>query len=246
MHLPTRRAPPCGVVEQVDHCALEQSRVAVEVPRAHPDVEADGERPTPDPLDGPVDDCGQLERLRGGGLRVLARELDDIADEGAQLVDLGPYVRQQCGPLDGVQGRATLGGLAVALREEVQVGAQARQRGAQLVPGVGNQPVLPIAGLGQRGEHRVEADRESGDLVIGGAGVDLDGLGPARPGDVLRGGGQPPDRSQPRPGDDEAGEGGESDADEGDEEQHEAEARQRPLGRRRGLREQRSLGRGRR
>ena len=83
------------------------------------------------------------------------------------------------------RSRATL---AVGLDEQVEVRPQAGQRGAQLVPGVGDQLPLPVLRRRQGGEHRVERAGQPGDLVVPSIvdGVELLG---AR--DLLGGVGQP-------------------------------------------------------
>ena len=92
--------------------------------------------------------------------------------------------------------------LPVRLGEQVEVGAQRRQRGAQLVPGVGDELALPVARGGQRGQHRVERARQPGDLVVA---LDLDRVELLGAGDVLGGVGQPAHRSQAVAGDAPAG-----------------------------------------
>ena len=54
----------------------------------------------------------------------------------------------------------------VGLGQQVEVGAQRGQRGAQLVAGVGDQAALAVTGGGERREHRVERRGQPGDLVV--------------------------------------------------------------------------------
>ena len=115
------------------------------------DVERDGRRAAADPVDGPRHDVGEVDRLEPGGDRLVAGQLGEVADQRGQLVDLEPHVVQQLGARLGRQPAALVG-----LGQQVEVGAQRGQRGAQLVAGVGDQLALPVARGGQRGEHRVE------------------------------------------------------------------------------------------
>ena len=68
-----------------------------------------------------------------------AGELGQVADQRGQLVHLGAYVVQQLLPVLGAQAAAL-----VRLGEQVEVGPDARQRRPQLVPGVADQPPLPV------------------------------------------------------------------------------------------------------
>ena len=52
-------------------------------------------------------------------------------------------------------------------RRELELRAQDRQRGAQLVPGVGDETALPVQGLLQPGEQRVDGGAQRCDLVAG-------------------------------------------------------------------------------
>ena len=65
-----------------------------------------------------------------------ARQLDDVADQRRQLVELGDDV--------GAQARALLLGQAVGVLQHLDVGAQARDRRAQLVACVGDQVALRL------------------------------------------------------------------------------------------------------
>ena len=173
-------------------------------------------RPPADPRDRPVDDLGEVERL-GDGLRgVLAGQLDHVAHEVAELLDLRADVVQQGGPVGGLQGPTARGTRGVGLSEQVEVGAQAGQRRAQLVTGVRDEPALLVAGVGERREHGVERRREPGQLVLGRSLGDVERLGDPGPAHVLGGLGQPLHRTQPRRGDGQAREGGEADAHDAD------------------------------
>ena len=96
------------------------------------------------------------------GQRLVAGQLDQVADQRGQLLDLGAHVVEQLGAGLRRQPRRRL----VGLGEQVEVGAQRGERGAQLVAGVGDQLALPVARGGQRGEHLVERRGQPGDLVV--------------------------------------------------------------------------------
>ena len=114
-------------------------------------VELAARRAQPDPRDGPVDHLGEVEGLdHVGGQRLVAGQLDEVADEGGQLLELGADVVEQLGLLLGGQPAGLVG-----LGEQVEVGAQRGERRAQLVAGVGDQPALPVA----RGRQRRRASR---------------------------------------------------------------------------------------
>ena len=57
-------------------------------------------------------------------------------------------------------------GSSLADRERVEVRLRARQRRAQLVRGVGDELALGQARALERGEHRVEAPRQSPELIL--------------------------------------------------------------------------------
>ena len=80
----------------------------------------------------------------------------------AELLHLVADVGEQRRPVDGV--RATPGG--VRLRQQVEIGAQRGERGAQLVTGIGDELSFAFACGGQRRQHRVEAARKPSDLVV--------------------------------------------------------------------------------
>ncbi len=105
------------------------------------------------------------------------------------LADLRLYVVQQLLARGGRERRR-----AVGLGEQVEVGPQRGQRRAQLVAGVGDELALACLRGGERGQHRVERDREPGHLV---GALDGDGLESLGAGDVLDGRGQPAHRPQP-------------------------------------------------
>ena len=171
-------APLGGVVEQVGDRALERVRVAGDPPRLGVARRTRGRRAPSYARDGLLDHGGQLDGSTDGVAGVLARQLDQVADQGGHLGDLGPDVGEQLG------ARLREPGGAAGLGEQVEVGAQRGQRGAQLVAGVGDQLALPVVRGGERGEHRVERRGQPGDLVVA---LDRDRVEPLGAGDVLDG-----------------------------------------------------------
>ena len=104
--------------------------------------------------------------------------------------------------------------------QQFDVGAQRRQRGAQFVAGVGDQPGLAFTRFGQRTQHHVESLGEPGQFV---AAEHRDGpqiVGARHP---LGRFGEPGHRPQPRPGDHAAGDRGHRHADAADDQQHRAQ-----------------------
>ena len=123
-----------------------------------------------------------LDRGRVGLL--VAGELDEVADERGQLLELRDHV--------GAQPLAVAGVRRPAAGQHLEVRAQRGERRAQLVRGVGDELALRALRALERLEHGVEGAREPRDLVVA---VRLDPAREvARGGDVLGG-----RRSAPRP-----------------------------------------------
>src|SRR5204863_7488345 len=88
---------------------------------------------------------------------LVAREVDEVGDEGGEALHLRDEVLEQLLALDRIGG--------LAAREELEVRAQARERRAQLVRRVGDElPLLSQRHL-ERREHGVEAAGEARDLI---------------------------------------------------------------------------------
>ena len=85
-------------------------------------------------------------------------ELDHLAHQVGELVELEPGLGDELGPLLGVER----GGVP----EEVDVGAHRGERRAQLVAGVDDQALLLLARRVERDQHRVEAGGQPPDLVV--------------------------------------------------------------------------------
>jgi hypothetical protein len=175
-----RRAPLGSVVEQVGDGAFEALRVTPHQPGPCVRDEADGRRASRHPLDSTAHDVGQVDGLHRCGVAhqlVGAGQLDQVTDQVAQLGHLGPDVGYQLGPLHPPEPCAGL-----ALRQQVEVGAQAGQGSAQLVARVGDEGALTVPRPGQGRQHGVERRGEPGDLV---AALHLDRVEPLGGRDVL-------------------------------------------------------------
>ena len=154
-----------------------------------------------------------------GGPLIAARELDELGDEHGHLLELLGDVAQQALALSGRQ--------LLVPREHLDVGAQARQRRAQLVRGVGDELSLRLRRRLERREHRVEGRGEARELV---APVLLDSPREvARLRHLLSGVGETAHRREHRARDDDAKRGGDGHADERDEEQPVADPRERAV-----------------
>ncbi len=92
-----------------------------------------------------VTSARSMDSMTAAGL-VLAGQDDEVADQGGELLDLGAHVVEQLAAR--LLGQAAVG---VGLGEQVEVGAQRRERRTQLVAGVGDESALPVARGGQRG-----------------------------------------------------------------------------------------------
>ena len=124
---------------------------------------------------------------------------------------------QQVLALDGGQ-------VVAARREQLDVRAQARERRAQLVRGILDEASLQARGLVERLEHRVEGRGEARELV---APLDADALRQvARRAHALRGGRELAHGRERRARNEEAGDRGDADAAERDENQPELDLRQ--------------------
>ncbi len=155
-----RRAPLRRVVEQVEHGPFQRGGVARSASTARASGRTRRHRPAAAPAPAPacttsVSSSGSCTTMR----RVLAGQLDQVADQRGQLGDLGLHVVEDLG---AVGRRAASARPAAGRGEQLQVGAHRGQRGAQLVPGVGDEPALLFLGRGERAEHLVEAVRSAG------------------------------------------------------------------------------------
>ncbi len=103
---------------------------------------------------GAVRERGQVHGLLGLVGPAGQRQLDELVDQVGQLAGLALDV--------GDEAAARVRRQLAEAPQHARVGAQAGQRGAQLVGGVLDQPFLRVAGGGEPAEHRVERRREAG------------------------------------------------------------------------------------
>ena len=167
--------------------------------RARRGGDGDGDRATgaaADPLGHPVDDVVEGDDLLGLVVVGVGGELHELVDEGAELVGLDLEVGE-----DRLAGGL---GQVVVAAQGLDVGAQAGERGAQLVAGVLHELLLLLARLAQGGEHRGERTGQAAGLVVaGGRHVDVEATAA---GDLLGGVGELHERLGGLAGDQPAGE----------------------------------------
>ena len=224
LHRAVGGTPLRGVVEQVGHGTLQGARLTLDPPRAQVGVERERRGPQLHAIDRVRHDVGEVHRLGIVVQRLVARQLDEVADQGRELLDLGADVGHDLHRLLVAQRAARL----ARLGQELDVGAQAREGRAQLVSGVGHEaPLLQLRGV-ERGEHLVERGREARQLV---ATDDLDRLQLLRAGDVLGRTGEAPHGAQAVRGHRPAGGAGHGHAGQGRDDQDQPEAVERLLDR---------------
>jgi hypothetical protein len=151
------------------------------------------------PLDDALGELVEADVLEMKVPLAAAGELDDVGDECCQLVELSGDIAQEAFAVAFAQRDA--------LAEEVDVRAQARERSAQFVRGVGDELPLRADRSLERVEHGVERRPEAAELVVG---IGLDPLAQVvRVGDPLGCGGERahgPKRTASDDGPDERGE----------------------------------------
>ncbi len=97
------------------------------------------QRPSLCPVHRPLHQVGERHGFGLGlGPFVVPGQVDQVTNESRQLLQLGVHVGQKCVPVLGRQ--------VPHLHEHLDVGAQAGERGPQLVAGVGDQLGLLLAG----------------------------------------------------------------------------------------------------
>ena len=127
----------------------------------------------------------ERDRFRDLVVGPVGGQLDELGDEIGELVHFEPDALHRTLLLLGVE--------RVGPVEQLGVRPQARERGPQLVAGVGHELLLLALRHGQRVDHRGEAGGEAADLAAAGLGDGrFEVLGA---GDALRGVGQPLDRA---------------------------------------------------
>ncbi len=152
-----------------------------------------------------------------GRLLFLARELHELGDESAHLLELLDHVAEEALSFVGCH--------RLVARENLDVRAEAGERSAQLVRGVGDELALRAGRLLEGREHRVEARREAVQLVAAAdvdAAREISGLR-----HLLGRGRQPADRCQGGARDHEPERTRQADAGEGDQDEQRPRARER-------------------
>ena len=146
-----------GVVEQVGHGPLDGGLLGADRRFVGDDGEAPS-RATLESFDDPPHDVAERELRRRLVGRDAAGDRDDLVDEVDHLLDLAVEV--------GDDLLAVVVGKIGVPAQHVEVRAQARQRRAQFVPGVLDEPSLLGTGPVERLEHRPERRTEPADLVV--------------------------------------------------------------------------------
>ncbi len=118
-----------------------------------------GEAPL-EAIDQGVDERVELDVVEALGRPRPPGQLDDVAHEAGQLVELADDVCAQCGKV----GRSE----TIGVLQHLDVRAEARDRGSQLVARVGDQVALRRGRALERIERAVEAAREACELVTSG------------------------------------------------------------------------------
>ena len=205
---PALGAPLARVVEQVRHGPVDPVGLAADDRRLQLDLEAQLAAPAR-ALDGVGDDLIDAHVLAARLAARATSQLDDVADERRELVELLDDVPTQALLL---LGRQTLG-----VAEDLDVRAQRGDRRAQLVARIGHQMALRLDRALERVEGRVEAAGQARELVAPGHRQALGDVETA--GERLGPGREAGDRRERRARDQRAEQGRDRDADEADHEQ---------------------------
>src|SRR5712691_4369849 len=185
----TGRAVLRGVVEKIGDRPCDADLHAIDRGRHRGHVKPDTGVPEPHVIDDFVDDVFEaqfLERHRGV---LVARDLYQVVEERGHPLHLSNEVTEELLPLDRIFGLPAF--------QELEICAKARERGAELVRGIGDELALRAKRHLELPEHRVEARTETAELVAAFR-RDTPGEIP-RAGDFLDRGGEPLDRRQRRP-----------------------------------------------
>src|SRR2546425_4145685 len=130
----TGRAVLRGVVEEIGDCPRDSDLHAVDRGRHRGHVKPDTGVPEPHVVDDFVDDVFEpqlLERHRGV---LVARDLYEVVDERGHPLHLSNEVTEELLPLHGIFGLPAF--------QELEICAKARERGAELVRGIGDKLAL--------------------------------------------------------------------------------------------------------
>ena len=200
LDIPAGDVVPDGVVDQVGHQLLNQERVTVE--DGGLDVGVDVQAEAADPgLGGGQGGAGDVRQVQGlalAGVGFAAGQGEQRLDEAFLLGVGGEQFLADSPP--GAGGARRVG------EGDLEQGAFPRQRGAQLVRGVGGETPLGVERGLQPREQAVEGVGEFLELVVGS--VQGQPLVQAAGGDPPGGGGDRAQRAQHPAGDDPADRGG--------------------------------------
>src|SRR5438067_8829697 len=108
-------------------------------------------------IDDLVNDLLELQHLERHWRLLLARDLDEIADEGRHPFHLRDEIAKELLALDGIRWLAAL--------EELEVGAEAGEGSSQLVRRISHELSLRTQRCLELSEHGVEARAEPAELV---------------------------------------------------------------------------------
>ncbi len=191
-----RGGPLAGVVDEVQHRPPQRGGTPTHPHGGHVEREIHVRYAGTRLGSGGHHHVGEVEQLGALVADVTAGQVGQLGGEGAQLGHLGAEIVEQPGPAVRRQS-AVQGAAPVEPDQQLDVEAQAGERGLELVGGVlGEQPLGP-AGVPERGEHVVYRPDQPPDLptaLIRDVGVEIPGVR-----DTHRGGGQPVDRRQAGP-----------------------------------------------
>ena len=176
------------VVQQVRDGAFQRGGIAQDRHRLQARVEGDVRSATGCAGQCRLHHLRQVELLRLTLEMVVAGQRHQVTDEGRELTELGGDVVEDFGASPFRQHS----GLVVG-HQQLNVGAHRRQRGAQLVAGVGDQLSLLLPRSLETLQHQVETARQLTQVV---ASVDADRVQLVGLGDVLHRGGETTHRGQ--------------------------------------------------
>ena len=214
------------VVQQVRDGAFQRGGIAQDRHRLQARVEGDVRSATGRPGQRRLHHLRHVEPLRLALEMVIAGQRHQVTDEGRELTELGGDVVENL-------GAGTLRqhpGLVVG-HQQLNVGAHRRQRGAQLVAGVGDQLSLLLPRSLETLQHQVETARQLTQVV---ASVDADRVQLVGLGDVLHRGGETTHRGQCGLRHPQGGEGGGHDTGQPGQRDHQPQRVQRRSQRRQG------------
>jgi hypothetical protein len=159
--VPARRVVPDGVVDQVRGQLLDQQQVTVEGGGLEVGADAEAQAADLRARDGQGlgGDGGQIEGLPDGGAGLAAGQGEQRLDQALLLGVGGEQLRADGLPGPGRGGRVG--------PRDLEQGALAGQRGAQLVRCADGEPPLGLEGGLQPREQAVEGVPEFPELVVG-------------------------------------------------------------------------------